>query len=128
MFEVAFHWKPDPDKFDCRRQIWYIQAATCSKEVVILIDNSGTMYGMRNTIAQLTVDSLLQTFSNNDYINIFRLFEDNVTALVPCFEDTLIQVISVFQIIPVLYCRMQWRTSSREGGSTQGQKRTCETI
>lgn len=81
-----------PDKYDCRKSIWYIQAATCSKEVIVLIDNSGTMYGMRNTIAQLTVDSLLQTFSNNDYVNIFRLYEDNVTCLVPCFNDTLIQV------------------------------------
>ena len=81
-----------PDKYDCRRRIWYIQAATCSKEVVILIDNSGTMYGMRNTIAQLTVDYLLQTFSNNDYISIFRLTNENVTGLVKCFEDTLIQV------------------------------------
>lgn len=81
-----------PDGYDCRKRIWYIQAATCSKEAIVLIDNSGTMYGMRNTIAQLTVDSLLQTFSNNDYVNIFRLEGDNVTCLVPCFNDTLMQV------------------------------------
>lgn len=95
----------DPDRYDCRTRIWYIQAATCSKEVVILIDNSGTMYGMRNTIAQLTVDSLLRTFSNNDYISIFRLIDNNVTGLVNCFADTLIQVMSLKNCIKKLYVK-----------------------
>lgn len=81
-----------PDKYDCRKRIWYVQAATCSKEVIILIDNSGTMYGMRNTIAQLTVDSLLQTFSNNDYVNLFQMINEEVRCLVDCFNDTLVQV------------------------------------
>ncbi|XP_018912174.2 LOW QUALITY PROTEIN: voltage-dependent calcium channel subunit alpha-2/delta-3 [Bemisia tabaci] len=78
------------DSFDCRTLPWYIQAATCSKDMVILIDNSGSMTGMRNTIAQLTVNSLLKTLDNNDFVNIFRF---NVTAeeIVPCFNNTLVQ-------------------------------------
>ncbi|XP_065211727.1 voltage-dependent calcium channel subunit alpha-2/delta-3-like [Planococcus citri] len=87
----AYRWAMEPDKYDCRKRIWYVQAATCSKEVIILIDNSGTMYGMRNTIAQLTVDTLLQTFSNNDFVNLFQMIKEEVHCLVDCFNDTLVQ-------------------------------------
>ncbi|XP_026677995.1 voltage-dependent calcium channel subunit alpha-2/delta-4-like [Diaphorina citri] len=72
--------------FDCRNRQWYIQATTCSKDVVILVDNSGSMAGMRNTTAKLVLHSLLQTFSNNDFINIFK-FNLTVDTIVPCLGN-----------------------------------------
>lgn len=80
----------DIDVYDCRKRSWYIETATCSKDIVILLDNSGSMLGFRNFIAQLTVKSVLDTFSNNDFINIYY-YSENVSALVPCFNNTLVQ-------------------------------------
>lgn len=78
------------DTYDCRKRSWYIETATCSKDVVILLDNSGSMTGYRNYVAQLTIKSLLDTFSNNDFVNIYN-YSKTVEELVPCFEDMLVQ-------------------------------------
>lgn len=73
------------DTYDCRKKSWFIETATCSKDVVILLDNSGSMTGYRNYIAQLTIKSLLDTFSNNDFVNIFN-FSSSVGQIMKCFN------------------------------------------
>lgn len=78
------------DVYDCRKRSWYIETATCSKDIVILLDRTGSMYGYLGFLAKLTIKSLLDTFSNNDFFNIYA-FSTNVTPLVPCFEDELVQ-------------------------------------
>lgn len=52
----ATKWKFDPvDLYDCRLRSWYIQAANSPKDMVILIDNSGSMTGQRKDIARHVV-------------------------------------------------------------------------
>lgn len=88
--------------FDSRSRIWYVRASTCSKEAVILIDTSGSMYGMKNTIAQMTVDSLLNTMGTNDYLNVYA-FNNAVYPIVPCFDNMLVQVLTYCYYIPMVF-------------------------
>lgn len=78
------------DVYDCRKRSWYIETATCSKDVIILLDRTGSMYGYLGFLAKLTIKSLLDTFSNNDFFNIYT-YSTNVTPLIECFNNTLVQ-------------------------------------
>lgn len=78
------------DVYDCRKRSWYIETATCSKDIVILLDRTGSMYGYLGFLAKLTIKSLLDTFSNNDFFNIYT-FSVNITPLVECFNEELVQ-------------------------------------
>jgi voltage-dependent calcium channel alpha-2/delta-3 len=87
----ATKWKMDPvDLYDCRLRSWYIQAANSPKDVVILIDNSGSMTGQRRDVARHVVESILDTLTSNDFVNIFT-FSDEIKEVVECFGDQLVQ-------------------------------------
>lgn len=45
---------------------------------------------MRNHTARFTVSKILDTFSNNDFINVFQ-YHQIVEPLEKCFDDTLVQ-------------------------------------
>ena len=99
----------DPDLYDARLRSWYIQAANSPKDVIILLDTSGiktknsinhciqplfppgSMTGLRKEIAKHVVLNILETLTENDFVNIFTFSEETV-ELVPCFNDTLVQV------------------------------------
>lgn len=51
----------------------YIQAASTPKNIVILLDTSGSMMGKRMAIAQSTVSTILDTLSDEDYFNITKV-------------------------------------------------------
>lgn len=88
----AMSWNRNvTDTYDCRKRSWYIETATCSKDVVILLDNSGSMTGYRNFIARHTIKNLLETFSNNDFINILSYSKTTNGSIIPCFDNILVQ-------------------------------------
>ncbi|CAK9808523.1 Voltage-dependent calcium channel subunit alpha-2/delta-3 [Anthophora plagiata] len=78
------------DIYDCRVRSWFIEAATCSKDMVILMDTSGSMTGMGKTIARTTVNTILDTLSNNDFVTVLS-YTNETYDVVPCFKDMLIQ-------------------------------------
>ncbi|XP_062542723.1 voltage-dependent calcium channel subunit alpha-2/delta-3 isoform X3 [Armigeres subalbatus] len=87
----ATKWVEDPvDLYDCRLRSWYIEAANSPKDVIILVDSSGSMTGQRKDIAKHVVSNILDTLGPNDYVNIFT-FSEEVTEVVDCFRDTLVQ-------------------------------------
>ncbi|XP_018575433.1 voltage-dependent calcium channel subunit alpha-2/delta-3 [Anoplophora glabripennis] len=87
----AMIWSQEPiDLFDCRTRSWYIEAAASPKDVVILVDRSGSMTGMRREIARHVVHNILDTLGNNDYVNIYT-FSNTTDPLVECFDKKLVQ-------------------------------------
>ena len=83
------------DFFDCRLQHWYISAAASPKDVIILLDISGSMTGLRLEIAKKLVESLMDTFTDNDFFNILT-FSNTVQYLMNLpnethYRDRLIQ-------------------------------------
>lgn len=58
------------DLFDARKRPWYIQGATSPKNIVILIDASGSMHGVPLKIAKLSAQRLIDTFGDNDFFNV----------------------------------------------------------
>nr|XP_017106912.1 voltage-dependent calcium channel subunit alpha-2/delta-3 isoform X8 [Drosophila bipectinata] len=88
----ASKWNKDVpvDLYDCRLRSWYMEAATSPKDIVILMDGSGSMLGQRLDIAKHVVNTILDTLGTNDFVNIFT-FAKEVSPVVTCFEDSLIQ-------------------------------------
>ncbi|KAK3536012.1 hypothetical protein QTP70_024504 [Hemibagrus guttatus] len=86
-------WTPDPNgvvAFDCRNRNWYIQAATSPKDIIIVVDISGSMKGLKLTIAKHTINTILDTLGENDFVNIIA-YTDYVQYVEPCFKGTLVQ-------------------------------------
>ncbi|XP_062856817.1 voltage-dependent calcium channel subunit alpha-2/delta-4 [Trichomycterus rosablanca] len=86
-------WTPDPNgvvSFDCRNRNWYIQAATSPKDIIIVVDVSGSMKGLKLTIAKHTINTILDTLGENDFVNIIA-YTDYVSYVEPCFKGTLVQ-------------------------------------
>ncbi|RZC42869.1 Ankyrin repeat domain containing protein [Asbolus verrucosus] len=76
--------------YDFRSSAWYVSAATSPKDIVILIDNSGSMSGHKSNLARATTESILNTLGDNDFVNVYK-FSDITEETVPCFKDMLVQ-------------------------------------
>lgn len=54
-------------------------------------------------IAKFTISKILDTFSNNDFINIYR-YNDTTEPIEPCFNNTLVQ--ATLENIEILKSRL----------------------
>ena len=57
----------------CHCFVRYIQAATSPKDIVILIDASGSMTGLRLEIAKHTVRVIISTLADDDFFNVLTV-------------------------------------------------------
>lgn len=80
--------------YDFRSSAWYVDAATSPKDIVILVDSSGSMTGNRVNLARATAEAILDTLSDNDFVNVYK-FSDITEETLPCFKDKLVQVILI---------------------------------
>ncbi|XP_030828835.1 voltage-dependent calcium channel subunit alpha-2/delta-1 isoform X4 [Strongylocentrotus purpuratus] len=80
--------EPDKDQYDVRRRGWYIQATSSPKDVMILIDSSGSTYGMTLKIIKVSVSKALDTLGNDDFVNVASFSKD--VQNVSCF-NTFVQ-------------------------------------
>ncbi|OON22212.1 von Willebrand factor type A domain protein, partial [Opisthorchis viverrini] len=78
------------DFFDCRSQPWYLSASSYAKEMLILVDKSGSMKGRSDIISNATVTEILNTLTENDFFNII-MFTDTPRYADPAIQDRLIQ-------------------------------------
>lgn len=69
--------RTDPDLYDARMRPWYVAGASSRKDVIILVDSSGSMTGSRRDIAKGVVFEILDTLTDNDYFLILK-FSDTV--------------------------------------------------
>lgn len=88
----AEKWESEPvDLYDCRFRSWYFNAINSPKDVIIMIDGSGSMTGTTQKIAQNLAFYILDTLGPNDYVNVF-IFNEEPIEVVPCFANLLVQV------------------------------------
>lgn len=81
------------DFFDSRVRPWYIQAAVHPKDIVILLDVSGSMTGQRREIARNVVLNILDSLNDDDFINVLK-FSTEVDGISECFgNSTLVSAI-----------------------------------
>ncbi|XP_027206254.2 voltage-dependent calcium channel subunit alpha-2/delta-3-like isoform X2 [Dermatophagoides pteronyssinus] len=77
------------DFYDCRMRPWYIKGAASPKDIVILLDTSGSMTGVRKSIGQSVVEYILDTLTDDDYVAALK-FSKTVQPIHSCL-DTLVQ-------------------------------------
>jgi len=113
---IAMKWpnhnsnKNKPDMYDCRTRPWYTAAANSPKNIVILQDTSGSMTGLRREIAKHVVYTILDTLTDNDYVNVLN-FTDETHPVVPCFKDSLIQVSLILCSLNKIFKMSEGRSS-----------------
>ncbi|XP_019947679.2 voltage-dependent calcium channel subunit alpha-2/delta-1a isoform X3 [Paralichthys olivaceus] len=73
------------DLYDVRMRPWYIQGAASPKDMLILVDASGSISGLTLRLIRTSVNKMLETLSDDDYVNVVSFNEKASHAA--CFQN-----------------------------------------
>ncbi|ETN74942.1 hypothetical protein NECAME_12612 [Necator americanus] len=98
------HWKIEPapitiDLFDPKFRPWFVNAESAPKDIVFLIDYSGSVKGPTMHLIKITMMYILSTLSPNDFF--FGVYFNSVFApVLPCANGTFLPATTSNKKVP----------------------------
>ncbi|CAH0588139.1 unnamed protein product [Chrysodeixis includens] len=90
MFKLKFDDEDSEKVYDCRLRPWYVSAGGAPRDVLILIDASGSMDNSSNqVIAEQFTLALLSALTDDDRVNVLR-FNVIVESPIGCFNEKMV--------------------------------------
>nr|CAB3227404.1 voltage-dependent calcium channel subunit alpha-2/delta-1 [Phallusia mammillata] len=83
------------DIYDARDQPWFVQSVSSPKDILIMIDTSGSVVGLTLNLIRHSVRHLMDTLTENDYFNVF-VFNEKAEFVNPTCPG-LIQAVPMFK-------------------------------
>ncbi|XP_060804443.1 voltage-dependent calcium channel subunit alpha-2/delta-3 isoform X2 [Amyelois transitella] len=84
------HLEDEADVYDCRLRPWYVAAAGAPRDILILLDASGSMNNSFNSIiAEKFTLAFLSALTDDDQVNVLR-FNVIVESPISCFNEKLV--------------------------------------
>lgn len=89
---IKLNLEDDTDVYDCRLRPWYVSAGGAPRDVLILIDASGSMnHSSNEVVAEIFTLALLSALTDDDRVNVLR-FNVEMGSTIACFNDKLVSV------------------------------------
>ncbi|KAH9629787.1 hypothetical protein HF086_009914 [Spodoptera exigua] len=90
MYKLKYTDKDSDKVYDCRLRPWYVSAGGAPRDVLILLDASGSMENSSNqVIAEQFTLALLSALTDDDRVNVLR-FNVIIESPISCFNEKLV--------------------------------------
>ncbi|XP_041980678.1 voltage-dependent calcium channel subunit alpha-2/delta-3-like [Aricia agestis] len=76
--------------YDCRLRPWYVSASGAPRDVLILLDASGSMNrSINSVVGEHFTLALLSALTDDDQVNVLR-FNIKIESPIPCFNEKMV--------------------------------------